>query len=243
MAERGASRATWRSGTSGALGWAAHRGAQDRDLVPREIAPSADGEAIETKRTKTYAPQSDHGMAKRFAVPLDLVLPTFREDEMKAAPLWRRLSKLHRQRFCRTVPERHAAPPRRDIAGSDFPRNLRIVETRQPVARMEEPVSERAVVGEQQQSLDVGIEAAHRIEACHGDEIAHGEPPLRIVPRRDIAAWLVEHHVALRRGRRDGTAVDGDDVPHRIRKSAELARQGAVDGDVTVEDQAVTPAA
>ena len=65
---------------------------------------------------------------------------------------------------------------------------------------------------------------------------------MTLPPRGHEAARLVEHEVALLFGRRDGTAVDGDEVRTRIRERAWLPRHDAVHGDVTLDDQAVTAA-
>ena len=103
-------------------------------------------------------------------------------------------------------------------------------------------MGQRPVVGEEQRPLDVPVEPAHRVEAhVAGHEVRHHRAPLRVAERGHVAARLVEQYVALRLGRRQRTAVDHDRVELGIGESGGTARDDAVDGNVAVDDQAVTP--
>ena len=79
---------------------------------------------------------------------------------------------------------------------------------------MRHALGELAVVGEDDQPLGIVVEPADRIEVA-GDagaatQIDDRRPPLRIRPRADDAARLVEQQIALARLRLEPAAVDAD---------------------------------
>jgi hypothetical protein len=87
------------------------------------------------------------------------------------------------------------------------------------VARVEQPLGERPVVGEQQQALGVVVEAAHRVDvlADVGQQVEDGRTALRVPARRDVAARLVQQDVAVADRDADALTVDADLVPVGIR--------------------------
>ena len=77
--------------------------------------------------------------------------------------------------------------------------DLRDVRLLDPVARMGEPVGERAVVREEQHAGRVAVEASDGHDAdVAADEIDDGRPALRVARGRDRPARLVEQDVAQR---------------------------------------------
>src|SRR5262245_33590526 len=104
-------------------------------------------------------------MAERFAEALDLVLAPLREREPETALTRSGAPELHRERAGRAVVQSDTAPPPLEIALRDLPFHEHLVDARQRVAGMEQPVRERAVIGEEQGALDVPVQAPDRIEA------------------------------------------------------------------------------
>ena len=123
----------------------------------------------------------------------------------------------------------------RRLVGLAF--DLRDVRLLDPVARMGEPVRERAVVRQQQHARRVAVEASHRNDAdIATDEVDDRRPALRIARGRDRPTRLVEQDVAQRL-LADLAAVDPDDVP-RLDERVQLAGR-AVDRDPAGLDQPV----
>jgi len=121
------------------------------------------------------------------------------------------------------------------------PLHAGLVDAREGVAGMEEPVREGPVVREQERTLYVPVEAAHRIQAdLPRHEVRDDRPALRVAEGRDVAPRLVEEHVPLRFGRRQGPSVDRDLIQHGIGQGGGTRRDDTVDGHVAVNDQAVT---
>jgi len=100
---------------------------------------------------------------------------------------------------------------------------------------------EGAVVGEEQDALDVDVEAADRKETrIARDEIGDHRAPVGIVARADVTGGLVEQQVLRRLGRAHASAVEPDVVDLQIRQRPRLANDDAVDGDAALEDEAIS---
>ena len=113
------------------------------------------------------------------------------------------------------------------------------------VRRVLQPVGEVAVVGEQQQALGVGVEAADVEEplVAVADVVAEADPAELVVHRRDHAERLVEGEVDAGLVEVDAHAVDVDDLAGRVDAHAELGDDLAVDlhpagGDELLADPA-----
>ena len=219
------------------------RRAEPRDLPRGERTPLAWTAPAEVDRPERHASQQDDAVAQGVAVALHLVLPPFTERERKArrgprpAP-----QKLHRERHGRPVVEHDPAAPVRKVASVHAPRDVGLVDTRHRVARMQQVLRERAVVGEEQRALHVGVEPPDRIEArVAGHEVGHHGAPLRIADGGDVSAGFVEEEVAQRFTARQRRAVDGDEVDVGVGQRRQLAGDDPVDRDATVPDEPVSP--
>ena len=103
--------------------------------------------------------------------------------------------------------------------------------------RVGEPVGEVAVVGEEQETLGVGVEAADGEHArLVGHELDDRAPALRIVRRGHHPGRLVEEVVHEVGGGRYPDAVDLDAVALRVDPAPQLGHL-AVDGDAAVLDE------
>src|SRR5881628_1086199 len=141
-------------------------------------------------------------MAQGFAEALDLMLAPFRERQPHVALPCPRAGELDGQRPRRPVVQRDAAPPALERAPRNGPLDAGLVDAREGVTGVEEPVREGPVVREQKRTLYVPVEAAHRIQAdLPRHEVRDDRPPLRVAEGRDVAAWFVEEQIPLRLGR------------------------------------------
>ena len=174
------------------------------------------------------AVQAANRMADRLAHPPHLVLAALVQDELDA----------RRGRAGARGPARcgrpRARPPR---AAAGAPRRRApldvgdLVDLLDAVARMREPVRERAVVRQQQRAGRVDVEPPDRHDArLVADERDDGRPPLRVARGRDDAGRLVQEDVR-RALLLDPLAVHLDDVACRRRTcSARRARRSPARG-------------
>lgn len=103
----------------------------------------------------------------------------------------------------------------------------------EPILRVHHAVRNVTVIGQEEQTFGVTIEAAHRVDPLrHRDEIHHRAPIALILGRCDVAARLVEQDVARTLGFEQLT-VDAYLRSDRIRFGAELGDGDAVDADAT----------
>ena len=100
---------------------------------------------------------------------------------------------------------------------------------------------QRAVVGQEEHTLDVDVEAADGKEARVGPhQVRYHRPAIGIAARGQIPAGLVKEDVLLRLRGRQATAVDGDVVAVGVGDGPRLADDVAVDGDTSLEDEAIS---
>ena len=98
-----------------------------------------------------------------------------------------------------------------------------------------------AVVGEEERTFDVGVEAPHRIEPhVTGHEVRDDGASVRIPHRGDVTPGLVEQEVAERLGTRQRRAVDRDEIDRGIGQRREVADDRAVDRDAALGDEALS---
>ena len=130
-----------------------------------------------------------------------------------------------------------AQPSQRGLI--DHPGHLGQVGLRHLVRRVGEPVPELPVVGQDQQALGVGVQAAdvEQPDLALGHELGQVASTLGIVQRRDHTPGLVQHPVHVPAGRRDPGAVDPHHVGVRIDAEPLLADLLPVHLDPALADQ------
>jgi hypothetical protein len=149
-----------------------------------------------------------HAVADGLDHPAHLAVPALVEDELEAGAgetpsPGRRGASVLEVHALRELAQR---PVGRLLPGLD------LVDLLDPVARVREPVRERAVVREQERAGRVDVEAADRDDArLVADEVDHRRPALRVARGRDHARRLVQEHVGEPL-LRDGPPVDLDHV-------------------------------
>src|SRR5207253_10204069 len=121
----------------------------------REAAARAGRERTEHHRAERDSAEPHDGVAERLTVAFDLVLAPLGEGQPETAPVEARADELDRQRLRRAVVEHGALAPARECPGRHTACYLRLVKARKPVARVEEPVGQGAIVGEEERAFDV----------------------------------------------------------------------------------------
>src|SRR6185436_6587765 len=107
----------------------------------------------------------------------------------------------------------------------ELARDLHEIRLREPVAAGLDRVCKFTVVGNQQQSFAVVVEASYRIHALpHALHVLHHRGPLLgIGERRHAAARLVEHQINALARRPQQLAFDLDVIALRVGLTPELA--------------------
>jgi hypothetical protein len=144
----------------------------------------------------------------------------------------------HRGRRTLTLDPHAAAHPIQAFLGR-FAAYAREVFPFHLVAGMQQAFGERPVVGEEQQAFRVVVESSHGVDVLGdlGEQIEHGRPALRVLPRRDVAPGFVEQDVAVARGDPDPRAVDADVVAAGLGPRAEFQYGRAVHRHAPLGDQ------
>ena len=116
---------------------------------------------------------------------------------------------------------------------SDFANDLRMIDLRDLIARMKQPLCQRAIIRDEEQPLRIGIEPTHGIEPRReiGQEIEHGLAPPIIPRRREIATRLVEENIKSLFLWLNAVAIDGNDMMCRIIFRAELRHDSTIHTD------------
>ena len=204
------------------------------ELVRREVAPRARLQAAVLDRADPRPHQSRHRMADRLAHPADLAIAALVDRDPQHAGA--RLGHLGRGRG----PSSSVTPSRRRRiapAATGPPVDSGQVFLVEPVARVGDAVGQLAVVGEQQQALRVGVEAADgEHPRLGGDQLDDRGAAVRVAGRRDDAAWLVQQVVDEPGLGADRRTVDLDEVDLRVDAAAEHGHV-AVDRHPAVGDQ------
>ena len=158
----------------------------------RQLAPGAGREAVDAQ-TRVDAPvQPADAVADRLAHPAHLAVAALVQDELEAgcaeaADAGRRR---HAVLQLDTLGQRAQRLVVRLLPGLD------LVDLLDAVARVGEPVRERAVVRQEQRTGRVDVEPADGHDARSVlDEIDDGGAPLRVAGGRDDARRLVQEHV------------------------------------------------
>ncbi len=113
--------------------------------------------------------------------------------------------------------DRNAAGHRGQPPSVEASVHLHPVPPRPGVLRQFEMAGQFAVVGEQQQTFGIEVQAPHAHDARHifGQMLEHRRPALRVPGGRNGAGSLVVAPYARLVGRGDRPPVDGDGVPSR----------------------------
>ena len=144
----------------------------------------------------------------RLGHPAHLAIPTLVQDELEAAPV----EPPHAGGSGRAVLQLDPlGEPAQHVVRRLRP-GLHLVHLLDAVARMREPVRERAVVREQERTRRLDVQTADRHDSrAVLDLVDDGGASLRVARGRDHAGGFVQQHVGEPL-LRDGLAVDLDEV-------------------------------
>ncbi len=121
----------------------------------------------------------------------------------------------------------------------------RIILLLHAAARVRDPVSPLAVVGQQQETLGITVKPSH-VEKALGpvDQRERGRAALRVASRRHRAGRFVEHNIGgARRGGGQRAPVDRDSVARGVGLCAGRDHDSVVDGDTPSRQQRLGPTA
>jgi hypothetical protein len=140
--------------------------------------------------------------------------------------------------------DRHAPRQAFDIVEIWRAEHPHFVDARHPVTGMGELRRQFAVVGQQEEPLRLEIESADRVDVFPdaAQQIHHRLTTVGVRTGGDVAARLVQQHVAVTLRQLDTAAIDPD-VVRDIRLRPQLPHGRAVDGDPALEDQLLRGAA
>jgi hypothetical protein len=142
-------------------------------------------------------------------------------------------------RLCRAVVEHHATPPDIECLVGDIALQRHLVHFGMPITRMAEFLGQFAIVGQQHQSLAVGIKPPDRIQMlADRDKIEYGAAMLLFLRayRRDNAHRFVEHHIDALTLDAQARTLDADIVMLGIGFIAKF-RDSAIDRHKSLLDQ------
>lgn len=211
---------------------------EERSLFARcQIAPGAQCQSGDRERTDANATEPFDRNADRFHHAADDVIGPFVDD--------------HRQDQALGSLAQDAELPRNDAMALDNDAVLDALQchvgrSRQRqdlivliefVPRMHHPVGNVAVVGQEEESLGITVEATDRIDPLrHVDELHDGPAVALVLRRGDVAARFVENDITRSLGPQE-FAVDADLGANRIGFCAEFGYNIAVDSDAPLGDQ------
>ena len=218
------------------------RGAQLRDLLLGQFTEHAARQRPHAQRTIADAMQSGHHQADRFAHLADLPEAALVDDQLDHDGVEAGIDAAHARRARdQALVEAHTGGQPAQLVAARLLGKAHAVHLLHTVARVHELVREIAVIGEQQQTAGVGIEAADRVQACTTrQELADGATALRVVERGDDADRFVDDVVDVLRTATDRLAVDRDPITRVLDLGSRLGDDVAVHRDTALRDEVVT---
>jgi hypothetical protein len=194
-------------------------------------------------RAEPHAPQAHHGVADRLAhvahLPRASLVQRDRDQRLILPGSEARVEQSHDGRRGPPSRDAHATPePIQRILSRHAP-HPRVVLPLHLVLRVQQALHERPVVREQQQAFGVVVEAPDRVDVLphFRQQVEHGRSPLGVLPRRHVAARLVEQDVAAALREMDPLPVDADVVAIGVGFRAQLEDGRAVDRHASVRDE------
>lgn len=194
-------------------------------------------------RAEADAPQPHHRVSDRVAHVAHLARASLvqrdREQRLVLAGAEPGVEQPHGRRRGAPAPDRDAPAQPVQLALLRHAAHARVVLALHLVLRMQQPLRELAVVREQQEPLGVVVQPADGVDvlAHLGQQIEDRRPVLGVLPRRHVAAGLVEQDVAVAPRHADALAVDADVVAERVGPRAQLEHGGAVHRHAAAGDE------
>jgi len=210
-----------------------HGTPQARNLLPRELAPLTRPQSAGTKPCVARAAQPQDGMTDSLEHASYLPIAPLVQRELDP----RRAEPTNAGRGGSSVLELEPGRERGESLVARLTPDVRHVDLLDAVPRMREPMRERAVVGEDEHSSRIAVEAPHGDDAdLPAHEVDHRRSTARVARRRDRPPRLHEQYVA-QSALPDLPAVDPHDIG-ALDERVELPR-GIVHGHLPRLDQLV----
>lgn len=187
------------------------------------MPPRAGRQIAQRNRSNSYTYQTQHGVSDRLQHPSYLPVAALVEHQLdeRGSRLRPAAEPPHLRRGGGTVlvVEPDAAREALELFGAGHAAHHGVVGLAHALRGVRDPIHELAVVGKQQQSLGIGVQAAHGNQAHAGQihQIRHLARRVPVAHGRDVADRLVQGDVvAGAGGGGDGLAVHGDALRVRI---------------------------
>jgi hypothetical protein len=202
------------------------------------MAPLAGPQAFAGDAGLGRARQAQHRKPGGFADASNLTIPALVKHDHEPGLVALEAQQAHVGRTGRASLDHDALAPTLERLFISHSAHLRHVFFGYAAARMQQLVSEVAVVGAQDYAARVVVEPTDRHHACADSlqQICNRLSAFGIAQRAHHAAWLVQHQVDERFGH-DPPSVHVDPRHARIHAHAQLTHDATVDLDATLEDQ------
>jgi hypothetical protein len=173
---------------------------QNHDLFRGQIAPLAGFEETERERINLYPNELPYLETERIGNAPDLPFTPFAHCYPNPGHIFVFVAchQLEIDRLCRAVVEHHATPPDIECLVGDLTLQRHLVHFGMPITWMAEFLGQFTIVGQQHQSLAVGIKPPDRVQMLTDrHEVKHCPAMLLFLRayRRDNAHRLVEHYI------------------------------------------------
>lgn len=209
------------------------------ELSRRKRANRSCGQRTEPKRTEPRARQCKHRMPQRFEHPPDLPVPALVKRQIDDAVVAANGDDANLRPGSAEIVEPHATLQRAHVLCREPARNRGPVGLLHAEARVQQAVSEFAVVRQQKDPTGTVIEASDRngVDAAR-KQFGDGSASLRIAHRRHHAGRFVCNQVGKLARRLDDSPFDFNMI-RIINESSERTDNSAVNSNRPFNDQVV----
>ena len=226
-----------------------HARRQGEDFGGRQVPPGARRQPGQADRPDADAGQAGDGVADGGEHPAHLPVAALVDGQLDlsdAGPVYVLLAAQQADVFGRAsqaVFQHDPFAETRQGVGIRNALHLDPVGLGDVVARVGQLEQEVAVVGQEDQALAVGVQAAHGPQhgiAADVNQFCHQPPGMRVGARRDDPAWLVQGEVVAPAGRAHDASVKLDSVRFRVYLRPQFGHDQAVDADAPLGDPLLT---
>ena len=217
--------------------------AQLLHFARREVAPLADGEALQLERSKRCATQLLHGHAKLKHERTNLQIAMFRKFKMHHSALAIAIDqhqRTARRQLLATTRRKNLALEFLDSRFIKISIKRDVVTLRNFVARMRESIGELAIVGENEQARGIEIQSTDAIQARllrMIDKINRARTTFGIAVGAHRATRLEEHHIEVLLGAFERLSIDKNRVALSINPRGQHVNDVSIHRDCAAENE------
>ena len=167
------------------------------DLRSRQVPVCTAGKTTQRQLRKTNAPERRDLTTDGSKHTAHLPIATLMDDRFNHGVPLLRVQNAQTRGSRPAVRKEDPTTQLHQSLRSNFANDLRMIDLRDLIARMEQPLCQRAIIRDEEQPLRIGIQSPHGVEPRREirQKIKHGLTTPIIVRRRKIAARLVEKKI------------------------------------------------